>query len=209
MSQNLPWCRLKVVDVTHVDTFRPKPHDHVICNVLTSKAAAGSEMVSLMMVPTLTLSFSCAVWFMINRTFSKYHMQQRNSGRGWLCGAYYHRYIPGWYSADTWRNNNVIITSKRRRNVVLPWQWRYYWVAYPLGICEMVGLISYNVQFSLHSKRNKKSVFKANVLIAINLYTSSSLESIQLATHLFNINTKDCSAVFDNCALLYIVVFVL
>ena len=34
----------------------------------------------------------------------------------------------------TWRNNNVIMTSKRRRDVVLTSEWRYYCVACPLGL---------------------------------------------------------------------------
>ena len=36
------------------------------------------------------------------------------------------------YPADTRPNNNVIITSKRRCDVVLTLQWRYYYVACPL-----------------------------------------------------------------------------
>ena len=41
----------------------------------------------------------------------------------------------GWHvlPADTWRNNNVIVTSKRRHNVVLTRKWRYYYVMCPLG----------------------------------------------------------------------------
>ena len=111
MSQNLPWCRLKVAVVTHVGTCRAKPHEHAIYNILTSKAAAGGEMIYLMRVLPLTLSFSYAVWFMINRTFSKYYKQQRNCGCRWLWEAYHHRYVPGLNPVDTWRNNTVIITS--------------------------------------------------------------------------------------------------
>ena len=33
----------------------------------------------------------------------------------------------------TWRDDNVIITSKRRRNIVLTQWWRYYKVMCPLG----------------------------------------------------------------------------
>ena len=35
---------------------------------------------------------------------------------------------------DPWRNNNVIVTLKRRRDVVLTKWWRYYHVMCPLGI---------------------------------------------------------------------------
>ena len=115
MSQNLPWCRLKVAVVTHVGTCRAKPHEHAISNILTSKAAAGGEMIYLMrvlpLIILLTLSFSYAVWFMINRTFSKYYKQQRNFGCRCLWEAYHHRYVPGLNPVDTWRNNTVIITS--------------------------------------------------------------------------------------------------
>ena len=37
------------------------------------------------------------------------------------------------YPADTWRNNNVLITSKRRRDVVLMFVGRYYYVLCPLA----------------------------------------------------------------------------
>ena len=37
------------------------------------------------------------------------------------------------YPADTQRNNNVIMTSERRHDVVLTLLWRYYWVMCPLG----------------------------------------------------------------------------
>ena len=36
--------------------------------------------------------------------------------------------------ADTWRNNNVIITSKRHHNVVLALKWRYYYAMCPSGM---------------------------------------------------------------------------
>ena len=37
------------------------------------------------------------------------------------------------YPEDTRRDNNVVMTSKRRRDVVLTSQWRYYCVVCPLG----------------------------------------------------------------------------
>ena len=44
---------------------------------------------------------------------------------------YYH--VP----ADTWRNNNVIMTLKRRRNVVLTLWWRYCYAICPLN-CQKI-----------------------------------------------------------------------
>ena len=50
--------------------------------------------------------------------------------------------------ADTRRNNNVIMTPKRRHTVVLTsWKWRYYCAMYPLGRwgstpCDRSGWIS-------------------------------------------------------------------
>ena len=40
------------------------------------------------------------------------------------------------FPVDIQRNNNVIMTSKRRRDVVLTSQWRYYCVVCPLG-CDI------------------------------------------------------------------------
>ena len=37
------------------------------------------------------------------------------------------------FPVDTWLNDNLIITSKRRRDVVLTWSWCYYYVMCPLG----------------------------------------------------------------------------
>ena len=38
---------------------------------------------------------------------------------------------------NTWRNDNIIITSKRRRdNEVLAYHWRYDCVVYPMGYLD-------------------------------------------------------------------------
>ena len=42
---------------------------------------------------------------------------------------------------DTRRNNNVIMTPKRRRNVVLTSKWRYFYVVCPLGSGDLANLI--------------------------------------------------------------------
>ena len=55
--------------------------------------------------------------------------------------------IPMWI----WRNNCAIMTSERRRDVVLTSQWRYYCVAYPLGCHQLCG------NLTDHGKCRKKT----------------------------------------------------
>ena len=70
--------------------------------------------------------------------------------------------------ADTWRNNDVIITSKRRRNVI----WRYCYVMCPLGIqphCSLNNMdkFCYTCTKFLNAFSWKHCVFQFHVFLSV------------------------------------------
>ena len=57
------------------------------------------------------------------------------------------------YPTCTWRKHNVIITSKRRHDVVLTLWWRYYCVVWPLGVndtCTFTCWIILNIKIYVY-----------------------------------------------------------